>query len=583
MVKSLKKILTGDSLPPPVVSASNDKSKKISAEFGVKKHFEILTFADTSYSLKRGAGTNSFVSSRSNYNDNPMKSLLSHLEISASFMIENNIGDHSYCTTKCIQIDQIVRTSLRIINNRCSSLWRLDRESSFMQDSCLLYDDICFMIKAFDQLAMSLKTFMARSIEMGSVTPKFRSRKLLDKTRLYEEVEFGLNSNILAIHSQLISLVSCIFPSIIIRIESAIAFHLTNESKNIFSEYLKHDSFSGVTSRRVGDGNKRNDSIIFGILDKKLLHPDFVAIREHCSFFPIMNIISVGLNSILQSLLVFILHNKLRFNHEGVIIFYSLIIKVQNRLLSIKQELLLSKNCIHRDTNFSIIQDKDPWVKLNIILGILQTGKLSPSFISDSNGGNNGKKTKVLNKGESFKLYSSISPEYDSSLIHQKSKKLHQFFKLLSCESARKLTPEVEEQIDNNYNVLASAIVPNLNSSESNHETRVRLPVIDSRGKDVIGDRLNSYRYSNRDVINISCRFILDSLGIICRSSKKSNMLGNSMEIEHTNWIPLAAMRPDGTATYTISCWPSPSICYSRKTAKTSSVSISVVVNLDNL
>mmetsp|Transcript_26186 Transcript_26186/g.25025 ORF Transcript_26186/g.25025 Transcript_26186/m.25025 type:complete len:574 (+) Transcript_26186:227-1948(+) len=573
MVRSLKKLLNGDDSPPPVIDLSNDKSKKTNAECSMRKHFEILSFADSSYSLKRGAGTISFVPDESNFNDNPFKSLLSHLELSLSLMLENNSRNHSYCTTKCTQIDQTIRTSLRIINNRCASLWRSDRESFLMQDSCLLYDDICFMIKNFDQLAISLKTFLVKRTGIASISSKLRSRELPHKIRLCEEVGFDLNSNIWAIYNQLSALVSDIFPSIIVRIETTIGFHLTNESKNIFSVYLKRDSFSKATSKRV-DENKRIDSILIGILDKKLL--DSVAIREHCSFFSITNIISVGLNSMLQSLLVFISHNRIRFNHEGVIVLYSLIIKVQNLLLSIKQELVESRRCSHTDTNFSIVGDKDPWLKLSIILGILQTGKISSTFISDNNGGNNGNKTKALNQRESFKMYSPISPEYNTSLVHHNPNTIHRLFKSFYSRDLE-ITPEVEEQKDNRYNVLAS-VIPSP-SSDSNHETKDKRPVVDSMVKDVVNDRVNAYRDGNRDVINIKSRFILDSLGIFYCQSKKSNMLDNSVEIEHTNWIALAATRPNDI----ISCWPFPSIWNYRKNAKISSVSISVIVDLNNL
>ena len=421
MVVTLKNLLSGDASSKKKLSLLRTNGHMLDERRSeLIQHIECLTEANNSYTLKRGPAAPKFVHDNKCNDDTAFRRLARSLELSIAEMFESAFGGGrcgSNLSHLCVRIDLTIRTIMKLINYRASSLWRADRKLTTSRDSWILYDDIDTTIHLFDALSVSIHQFTTtdqltkQSAVLGLKTPaRFN-------TIGASEEKSPAMKLLLSIENQLLKLRLTVLPSLARRIENLFRCLTTSECSNICISCFKADTFictmkesSSSMDDKMKFGSKDSyigDRII-EMLDRNYYSPVKTILRGS-NFHLIVCILSEGFNNCLKVLLEQILFKKLRFNQGGVTLLYSILQQLKLWIVEVKEWLQKSSNC---STDFKLIQDMGPWVEANLILGILLTGNVqnkssrSEELLTSQNKRNR----KTPNRHANFYLNSTVVP-----------------------------------------------------------------------------------------------------------------------------------------------------------------------------
>jgi hypothetical protein len=386
MACRLNKLLSHDGQPKKLNKPSDRKCGIPNhLKIGLTQHIEILNRANVTYTLRRGAVASTSQYDSRFYNLTSFRKLGHHLEYNVLQMLQSLTNDgcsRSQTAFFSTNIDRSIRTVLRLLNYRASSLWRPDQKSPTLRDSCLLYDDVEYITRLFDKLSLSLHRFMEKNaVSQPSSLPSFKSAKLSQISGNLRVSSHDENTYCWIIVTQLLKIRLTILPGIIGRIEKYSHHYIIQETNGVCSACLKRDSFLGSyrTVKTVKNVPIRSEltltDSLLEVLDTKLFSPAAIMMRGE-NFLLVTRILSDGFNTALKAMLSYVLSKKLQFNQQGVIVLYATLQKFQNWILDVKGRLLLSEHCCVTEGRFHVIQDNSPWIQANIILGILQTGRV---------------------------------------------------------------------------------------------------------------------------------------------------------------------------------------------------------------
>jgi hypothetical protein len=386
MVTRLNKLLSHEGQSRKLNKPSNRKCGILDhSKIGLTQHIKILNHANVTYTLRRGAVTTTSQYDSRFYNLTSFRKLGHHLEYNVLQMLQSFTNDGC---TKCLtaffstNIDRSIRTIMRILNYRVCSLWRPDQKSPTLRDSCLLYDDVEYITQLFDKLSSTLHHFIENKKDSQPVSlPSLKSAKLAQISGNSRISSHDESSYCWMIVTQLLKIRLTILPGIISRIEKYSHHYIIQETNGVCTACLKRDSFLGSyrTIKTAKNVPVRSEltlpDMLLELLDSKLFSPAATMMRCD-NFLIVAKILSVGFNTALQAILSYVLSKKLQFNQQGVIVLYATLQKFQNWILDVKGRLLISEHCCIPEDRFHIIQDNSPWIQANIILGILQTGRV---------------------------------------------------------------------------------------------------------------------------------------------------------------------------------------------------------------
>lgn len=349
------------------------------------QHLEVLYQANVCYTLKRGPVATTTEHSCTLYNQTAFRKLSTHLELTISEMLlagHDARNNYQVSAASVVLIDRSVRTLIRLLNYRASSVWRPEKESTTLKDCCILLDDSESLIQLFDFLSESLHKFgtMKRTWNRR----KIRNPRLAELRESSIEYMFGADNLLWTLERQLLKFRLIILPGVVRRVEIYTQHFIAKETKSVCSSCLSKDSFIGTFKNRSKEKMKFDSTepnlgkLIIEMLDKKLFSPTELLMRKE-NFELIARMLSKGLNRSLKSILSHVLESKFRFDKQGIVLLYASLQKLQVWIIYIRQRMSESKLCPFENNELRIIRDVTPWVETNTILGILQTGNVLPN------------------------------------------------------------------------------------------------------------------------------------------------------------------------------------------------------------
>ena len=384
------------------------------------QHVECLTEANNSYTLKRGPAASKSVHDNKCNDDTAFKRLARSLERSIAEMFESAVGggrSGSNLSHLSVRIDQTIRTILKLINYRASSLWRADRKLTTSQDSWILYDDIDTTIHLFDAISVSIHqlTTTDRLTKQSAILGLKRPGRF-DTIGTSEEKSPAIKL-LLLIANQLLKLRLTVLPSLARRIENLLRCLTASECSNICITCFKVDTFictmkesssSMDDKMKFGSKDSHIGDRIIEMLDKNYYSPVKIFLRGS-NFYLMVGILSEGFNNCLRALLEQILFKKLRFNQGGVTLLYSILQQFKLWIVGVKDWLQKFSHCF---SDFKLIKDMGPWVEANLILGILLTGNVQnkSSRSEELLTSQNKKNRKIPNRHANSYLNSTVVP-----------------------------------------------------------------------------------------------------------------------------------------------------------------------------
>jgi hypothetical protein len=534
MVVSLKRLLNTDGFSRKNLHLLRTRERPLDERRReLIKHIGILNEANDCYTLKRGTAASKTTPDNTRNDDTALRRLARSLERSTAEILESALcggGSGSKLFYLLAQIDQIIRTILRLLNYRASSLWRADKKLTSSRDSWILYDDINAVVQLFDGISLSIHHFIATD----NVTKQAAALGLKSSSNIRTSSELREKSSIikllLSLQNQVLKLRLTVLPSLSRRIENFLRCITTEECRDICTSCLKSDSFiCAVKDSSLDDKTKSSSKNlhvgdrIIDTLDRNYYSPAKTILLES-NFSSVIDVLSGGFNNCLIVLLEQILFKKLRFNQGGVITLYSTLQQLKSWIVGVKDWLRNSSYCSilsNSSSEFKFIQDMGPWLEANLILGILQTGKsaLMKKFGSEELVTSQNKRNrKVPNRYLSPYLHSTVVPL--GSPVDEIS----------DVTVLEKLLPGHEE---NNENLFP----------RNNFQDRCS---VSNRGKDL---RLRSLDNSSYNFTVTRFWFQLDSMQIFYNFSKtememkvKVKMKNKSFgQDEYRQWLSLAA------------------------------------------
>ena len=339
-------------------------------------HLERIELANLSYSLKRG-----LTASIDHSNVSPFNKLIAHLYTSVKLIKKENrnvlVGHCSDFFSILSQIDMVCCTLNRIINDRCSLLWRNNKGPTSLEYVCCLHQDVWVTMAAF---AFSIQELF-NMIYLNSTISATKS-----------------NSYLWMIIKQISGHQKYVFPSILMRIEKHVEIRVHESAmaqyQRIFcsDSLIENGSFLNRRKSRRNSGetvisvainsnnglvnshkNETLESIIlnlvFGIVNEWV-----IIVSEKCETYSSVMILSSLFNSILDSILIYISFQKLRISRIGLANLQAIFVQIQNKVIYVRDELIRkNSNSSISDATFQLIQDKTPWIRVNCILQVLQT------------------------------------------------------------------------------------------------------------------------------------------------------------------------------------------------------------------
>ena len=433
MVTSLNKLLSSRCHSVQRAEAVQESCSKNGSSNGVKskliQHLEVLYQANVCYTLKRGPVAISAEHSCNLYNQTAFRKLSTHLELTISEMLLTGHDARNNCQVAAatvVLIDRSVRTMIRLLNYRASSVWRPEKKSTTLKDCCILLDDAESMIQLFDILSESLHKFAAMK-RTRNLTRKIRNSRLAELRESSMEHSFGTDNMLWVLQRQLLKFRLLILPGIVRRVENYSQHFISQETRNVCGSCLNKDSFIGTFKNRSKEKKKIDSTeqhlgkFIIEMLDKKLFSPTEVLLRKE-NFELIAIMLSKGLNISLRSILSYVLASKFQFDQQGIVLLYASLQKLQTWIIYIRQKLSESEFCPFKNNELRIIRDVSPWVETNIILGILQTGNVLPNYSPSEEFVESKSCKKKRDNSSSFFLFSSVLP-YGISVKRKEKKK----------------------------------------------------------------------------------------------------------------------------------------------------------------
>ena len=572
MVRSLKKLLNNDSPARVVISASvvrEDCDQQCMTM--LNHHFELMNQTSLSYTLKRGVGSSSSQCERSPSIQSPLIFLAEQLQL----VILKQGGVECQERVGCnIRIDQMIRTLLRLLNDRVSSLWRLDQNSSNIRNSCHVLDDIHSLYGIFDATLLSLNKL---SIEGRKkiITSRIKSSKLLELKCLSLRTSNITRISFVSIQHQLFHLQSTVLPKLILRIEKFMESCITLESQKVCNLLLKRESFLGddriiSMKRSPKDKHLPVSTALIDILERDLLKHSIEMLTKN-NFLLVNNILSKVFNKVLSSTLQFILNKKFQFSQGGVYFLYGIVQKFQLWILDVKMILLKNKYCDIEPIKLNIILDRRPWICANLILQILETGQITflnrnPMIQNDA--------FIPTSKVQKFSLKNRciVVPEMTNN----------------SNLSENMISNQIERRT--NYSRLLPVTANNISHNyDSNNENK-------NEDQNING---NKHGYANKNVAAIKgitastgskfCevdyvrkRIVLNSLRIffIEENEKKKNFVSPEKltEFDCSAWIALSAVKSKRNSISSL-LFSTSQVFFG---LKRSSISVSTVINIEN-
>ena len=433
MVTSLNKLLSARCHNVQTAEAVHESCSKIGCSDDVKskliQHLEALYQANVCYTLKRGPVAITAENSCNMFNQTAFRKLSTHLELTVSEMLlagNDARNNHRVAATPVVLIDRSVRTLIRLLNYRASSVWRPEKKSTTLKDCCVLLDDAESMIQLFDFLSESLHKFSTMK-RTKNLTRKIRNSRLAELRESSAEHSFGTDSLLWVLQRQLLKFRLLILPGIVRRVENYSQHFIAQETRSVCSSCLNKDSFIGTFKNRSKEKKKFDSTeqnlgiLIIEMLDKKLFSPTEILIRKE-NFELVAIMLSKGLNASLRSILSYVLASKFHFDQQGIVLFYASLQKLQTWIIYIRQKLSESEFCPFENNEFRIIRDVTPWIETNTILGILQTGNVLPNYSPSEEFVESKSCKKIRDKSSSIFLFSSVLP-YGISVRKKEKKK----------------------------------------------------------------------------------------------------------------------------------------------------------------
>jgi hypothetical protein len=136
---------------------------------------------------------------------------------------------------------------------------------------------------------------------------------------------------------------------------------------------LPLDSTIQRNSAETTKVNSINADSITLLLKTKILESFAVIIQGNCGFSTTVRLLSLGVNTILDSLLIAILSGKMKFSEKGVAQLFSDIYILVDWVTEVKLQVTLQYGA---SVLFPLIQDLAPWQRANQVLNILLTGEI---------------------------------------------------------------------------------------------------------------------------------------------------------------------------------------------------------------
>lgn len=426
MVVSLKRLLNADGLSRKNLPLLRTRERPLDERRSeLIKHIGILTEANDCYTLKRGTAASKTTQDNRRNDDTALRRLARSLERSTAEILESAVhggSSGSKLFYLLAQIDQIIRTILRLLNYRASSLWHADKKLTTSRDSWILYDDINAVIQLFDGISLSIHHFIATdNVTKQAAALGLKSSSNVQTISVLRE-KSSIIKLLLSLQSQVLKLRLTVLPSLSRRIESFLRCITTEECRDICTSCLKTDSFvCAVKDSSLEDRTKSSSKDlhvgdrIIDTLDRNYYSPAKTILLES-NFSSVIDVLSEGFNNCLIVLLEQILFKKLRFNQGGVIALYSTLQQLKSWVVGVKDWLRNSSHCstlTNSSSEFKFIQDMGPWVEANLILGILQTGKsvlMKKSGSEELVSSQNRRNRKVPNRYLSPHLHSTVVP-----------------------------------------------------------------------------------------------------------------------------------------------------------------------------
>ena len=544
------------------------------------RHQKIIDHANTSYTLKRGvgAGSSSSVADTNDSDQSPFRLLMDHLNgiISAMDCCSNMAMHRLY-----IQFDQTIRTLIRLLNDRISSLWRTDKYSQSFQNSCTLLTDMRILLTLFYKSSQLIQRSSTEKINEAAVKIKIKlkSVKLSLLQRKSELARSGSHSTFCSVLSMMNDFKNVILPRAVKRIEKYIQNYIILECNIICSMNLKKDTFlcPKKTKSDIANIDVNTTDIstsIMAILEKKIFSFLLDVIGEN-NFISVINIFSESFNSVLKSILSFILKNKFQFNYFGVMRLYSIINNFRIFILEIKEKLSKNLNYPKNLKFLNIILDKNPWIKTNDILTILQTGKIKQSKMLLKSTAKSKSKVKLNDK-----INGKNELKNGKGVINSDSEVL----RTIKCDKNNLTQCDLD---------LLRNILPNKIECNRRKETQSHSPKIDNENLKKVNsgnildenfNPTNNFDPNNyNDLVKKWC--ILDTLKIFYNIEEydKNRCILNteehsiSIDKEYSSWVEISSSR---SKKYFITSLLSFSKCF--PSHKLSSIAVNIAIDLDN-
>ena len=583
MVRSLKKLLNNHSTAKVVIAVSDAQEDSNQQHITIlSHHFELMNQTSLSYTLKRGVG-----SSSTQYESNEsVESPFIHLSKQLQLIIMEQKGHKCHDTVGGnIRIDQMIRTLLRLLNDRVSSLWRLDHSLSNIRNSCHMLNDIHSLYSILDAISLSLNKFSIEGRKKIS-TSSIKSSKLYKLKCLSRRTSSSMGILSASIQHQLYNLQSTVLPKLILRIEKFMEFYISLESQKVCNMLLKRESFLQrdriiLPKRSQKDKHLPVSTALIDILERDLLKHSIEILTEN-NFLLVNNILSKIFNEVLSSTLRFILNKKFQFSQGGVYFLYAIVQKFQLWILDVKMILLKNKYCDIEPIKFNIILDRRPWIYANLILQILETGQTNFLNRNPMIQKNTFTPTSKVRKF-SLKNRCIVVPEMTSEsnlsvnvILNQTDSRANSF----------RLLRHTATDINYDYNDNNENKNEDQNIDENKHrcankkEEEKKRTTVETDND----NRMNSISGANKfnEVDDFRKCIVLNSLRIafVKKNEKKKNFESpeKSTEFDYSDWIALSAAK--STEKSLSSLFFSTSEFFFG--LKKSSVSVSTVINIDN-
>lgn len=365
----------------------------------------ILCFALKMFTKKRGALAKT--ASSQSQSGSAFSSLLDRLKICLARIQLVLSTKQSYSNLRVqmhlispwvAQYERLLLNVVRVLNDRVAMLWRPKRSSdneALLGEAFILHQDIALsssVLKSSLQILCYFQSDVSANMVIRSPPGKPAGTDIRCTAKL-SLISKSLISKILYFLKQL-------FPTITMRVESYVALRIKESVTGIVSGIL--DQNVRMYCVRSKDRSQLDHLILIRTLNERINSTVVTSLfNSNCTLFSKNRLLSATLGSCCESLLMYILEKRCRFNAHGVLTLYSQLQELLVCAGKIKEALLLPMSSL-------VVQNQVPWNRANAILQVLVVATATVSNNNNSNNCNISLGTSPLLAGGEYEAWLSL-------------------------------------------------------------------------------------------------------------------------------------------------------------------------------